>query len=95
MAVKEILEANGFDFERLTVAAEMPNTEAVRQSIKAGVGIGILSKLAVAAELKYGDLAGVRLRGMEMRRPLYLVQRQGRELPLVYQAFRRFVSSEL
>jgi DNA-binding transcriptional LysR family regulator len=91
MAVKEILAANGLDFDKLTIAAEMPNTEAVRQSLKAGVGIGILSRLAVAAELKYGDLVAVRIRGVELRRPLYLVQRQGRELPLVYQAFGKFV----
>lgn len=91
MAVKDILGAHGLDFGKLTVAAEMPNTEAVRQSIKAGVGIGILSRLAVAAELKYGDLAAVRLRGVELRRPLYLVLRQGRDLPRVYQAFGKFV----
>lgn len=91
MAVKEILAAHGLDFDKLTVAAEMPNTEAVRQCLKAGMGIGILSRLAVAAELKYGDLVAVRLRGVELRRPLYLVQRQGRELPLVYQAFGKFV----
>ena len=91
MAVQEILAAHGLDFAKLTAAAEMPNTEAVRQSIKAGVGIGILSRLAVAAELEYGDLVAVSLRGVELRRPIYLVQRQGRDLPLVYAAFGKFV----
>jgi DNA-binding transcriptional LysR family regulator len=91
MAVQEILAAHGLDFAKLTAAAEMPNTEAVRQSIKAGVGIGILSRLAVAAELDYGDLVAVSLRGVELRRPIYLVQRQGRDLPLVYAAFEKFV----
>lgn len=93
MAVQEILAAHGLDFANLTVAAEMPNTEAVRQSIKAGVGIGILSRLAVAAELEYGDLVAVRLRGVELRRPIYLIQRQGRDLPLVYAAFGALVRS--
>jgi DNA-binding transcriptional LysR family regulator len=91
MAIKEILGAQGLDFSKLRVAAEMPNTEAVRQSIKAGVGIGILSRLAVAAELAYGDLVAVNLRGVELRRPLYLVERRGRDLPLVYAAFRKYV----
>jgi DNA-binding transcriptional LysR family regulator len=91
MAVQEILAAHGLDFAKLTAAAEMPNTEAVRQSIKAGVGIGILSRLAVAAELAYGDLVAVSLRGVELRRPIYLVQRQGRDLPLVSAAFGKFV----
>jgi DNA-binding transcriptional LysR family regulator len=91
MAIKEILGAHGLDFGKLTVAAEMPNTEAVRQSIKAGVGLGILSRLAVAAELHYGDLVAVRLRGVELRRPLYLVERLGRDLPPVYATFKKFV----
>jgi DNA-binding transcriptional LysR family regulator len=91
MAVKEILGDRGLDFSKLTVAAEMPNTEAVRQSIKAGVGIGILSRLAVAAELAHGDLVAVSLQGVELRRPLYLVERRGRELPLAYAAFRKYI----
>jgi DNA-binding transcriptional LysR family regulator len=87
MAVKRILGEHGLDFGNLTVAAEMPNTEAVRQSIKAGVGIGILSRLAVAAELAYGDLVAVTVTGIELHRPLYLIQRLGRELPAVYESF--------
>ena len=90
MAVKTILGEHGLDFGKLTVAAEMPNTEAVRQSIKAGVGIGILSRLAVA-ELAYGDLAAVAITGIKLHRPLYLVQRPGRELPAVYESFGNFV----
>ena len=91
MAVQTILGEHGLDFGKLTVAAEMPNTEAVRQSIKAGVGIGILSRLAVAAELAYGDLVAVTIQGVELHRPLYLVQRLGRDLPPVYAAFGNYV----
>jgi DNA-binding transcriptional LysR family regulator len=91
MAVQQLLGAHGLDFAQITPAAQMPNTEAVRQSIKAEVGIGILSRLAVAAELAYGDLAAVKIRGLELERPLYLVRRQGRELPGVYGAFEEFV----
>jgi DNA-binding transcriptional LysR family regulator len=91
MAVQTILADHGLDFGKLTVAAEMPNTEAVRQSIKAGVGIGILSRLAVAAELVYGDLVAVTIRGVALQRPLYLVARLGRELPPAYAAFKEFV----
>ncbi len=87
MAVRKILENHGLDFQKLTIAAEMPNTEAVRQSIKAGVGLSILSRLAVAAELAYGHLVAVKIQGVVLRRPLFLVHRQGRTLPLVYTTF--------
>jgi DNA-binding transcriptional LysR family regulator len=87
MAVQDILAAHGLEFARLKAAAQMPNTEAVRQSIKARVGIGILSRLAVAADLEYGALVAVAIRGVALRRPIYLVQRLGRDLPPVYAAF--------
>lgn len=91
MAVKEILGAQGLDFTKLQVAAEMPNTEAVRQCLKAGVGIGILSRLAIEAELAYGDLVALPIQGVAMRRPLFLVQRRSRNLPLAYAAFGNMV----
>jgi DNA-binding transcriptional LysR family regulator len=55
------------------------------------LGIGILSRLAVAAELAHGDLVAVPIRGVELRRPLYLVHRLNRDLPAVYTAFEKFV----
>jgi DNA-binding transcriptional LysR family regulator len=91
MAVQEILEKHGLDFSRLTVTAVMPNTESLRQSIKAGLGIGILSRLAVTAELEHGDLVAVTLRGVNLRRPLYLVQRRNYDLPRVYTAFAKYI----
>ncbi len=91
MAVKEILKGHGLEFQKLTAAAEMPNTEAVRQCIKAGVGLSILSRLAVAADLAHGDLVAVKLQGVELRRPLFVIQRSGRSLPPVYAAFDTFL----
>ena len=94
MAAQQILAAHGFEYARLKVAAQMPNTEAVRQSIKARVGIGILSRLAVAADIDYGALTAVTIRGVEMRRPIYLVQRQHHQLPPIYQTFEEFLRLE-
>lgn len=93
MAVKAILGEYGLEVQKLKLSAEMPNTEAIRQSIKAGVGIGILSRLAVAAELEHGDLVAVKIRGVELRRPLFLVRRADRELTLVYEAFATFIQA--
>jgi len=55
------------------------------------VGLGILSRLAVAADLEYGTLRAVTIRGVELKRPIFLVQRLGRDLPPVYAAFGEFV----
>lgn len=90
MVVQRVLAEHGLPFGKLKIAAQMPNTEAVRQSIKAGIGIGILSQLAVAADINYGTLAAVPIRGLTLQRPIYLVQRQNRELPPLLEAFARF-----
>lgn len=87
MVTYEILENAGFDPLRLRVVAEMSTTEAVRQSIKAGIGVSILSRQAVAEDVAYGTLAVVPIEGVVFRRPFYLVKRRGRETSPVCTAF--------
>jgi DNA-binding transcriptional LysR family regulator len=74
-----ILEEHDFEPGKLRVVAEMGSTEAVRQSIKARIGISILSRRAVAEDLDRGTLMSVPLAGIDMRRPFYLITRKNRE----------------
>lgn len=89
MVTYEILENAGFDPARLKVVAEMGTTEAVRQSIKAGIGVSILSRQAVAEDVAYGTLAVVPIQGVVFRRPFYLVKRKGREASPIGTAFEK------
>jgi DNA-binding transcriptional LysR family regulator len=75
----QILEEQGFDPGELRVVAEMGSTEAVRQSIKARIGISILSRRAVAEDIDRGTLIALPLAGIEMHRPFYLITRKNRE----------------
>ncbi|MBC7358206.1 MAG: LysR family transcriptional regulator [Desulfacinum sp.] len=79
MVAYHYLEQHGLEPRRLRVVAEMGTTEAVRQSIKAGIGVSILSRQAVAEDAAHGLLAIVPLRGLVMERPFFLVKRRGRE----------------
>lgn len=85
--MSRILEEHGADLSRLPVVAEMGSTEAVRQSVKARIGISILSRLAVAEDIDRGTLAVVAIKGVQMRRPFYLVKRRHRELSPLCTAF--------
>ena len=87
MVMTQILEAHGFDFSELSVVAEMATTQSVVQSIKAGIGISILSRQAVEEDLKRGSLATVPLRGIRFHRPFYLIQRANRQLSSLCEAF--------
>jgi DNA-binding transcriptional LysR family regulator len=79
MVMGQILAEHGFELTRLLVVAEMGSTEAVRQGIKARIGVSILSQQAVAEDLQRGTLVAVSLNGIRFARPFYLVQRKNRQ----------------
>lgn len=87
MVMARALEAHGFSPSKLSVVAEMGSTEAVRQSIKARIGVSILSARAVAEDLERGTLAAVPLEGLRFFRPFYLVQRKNRQVSPLCTAF--------
>lgn len=74
------LKEQGFDPGRLQVVAEMGSNEAVRQGIRARLGVSILSSLAVAEDVERAALAIVPLEGVRFPRPFYLTRRHGRQL---------------
>ncbi len=93
MVMQQILEAHGFDPARLNGVAEMGSTEAVRQGIKARIGISILSSQAVAEDVQRGTLVTVETEGVRFLRPFYLVQRKNRQISPLGSAFLGFLQT--
>jgi DNA-binding transcriptional LysR family regulator len=87
MVMHQILEANGFDPAHLNGVAEMGSTEAVRQGIKARIGISILSARAVDEDIQRGTLVALEMEGVRFLRPFYLVQRKNRQISPLGTAF--------
>jgi len=59
---------------------ELDSNEAIKRSVRAGLGIGFLSKLVVGDELKRGELVDFRIEGADpMRRSIYLLLPADRE----------------
>jgi DNA-binding transcriptional LysR family regulator len=87
--MNDLLETHGFSPSRLRVVAEMGSTEAVRQGIKAKIGISILSARAVAEDLERGTLFAVPLNDIRFSRPFYLAHRKNRQLSPLCAAFLR------
>ncbi|MDI6797147.1 MAG: selenium metabolism-associated LysR family transcriptional regulator [Desulfatibacillaceae bacterium] len=81
----------GFGVADLTVAAHMGSTEAVRQAVKARLGVSILSTRAVAEELESKTLVAVDVPGLSLDRAFYLITRKQRTLSPVCAAFCDFV----
>lgn len=86
-AVTQILEQHGLNPAHLNVVAEMGTTEAIRQSIKAAIGISILSSQAVRDDIIHGSLVAVAIQGVKMIRPFYMVTRKNQALSPLCTAF--------
>jgi DNA-binding transcriptional LysR family regulator len=68
-------------------AMALGSTEAIKRVVAQGVGLAIVSRLAVRAECAAGTLAVLPVAGLRIDRPLYLVRRQGRRDSPALQAF--------
>jgi DNA-binding transcriptional LysR family regulator len=63
---------------RARAVMALGSTEAIKRVVAAGVGLAIVSRLAVAAECAAGTLAVLAVAGLHIERPLHLVRRKGR-----------------
>ena len=93
--VEKFLEARGISLDALTVAGYFGSTDAVKQAVKAGLGISIISELAVRDELKYKLLKKIRVKGVQMKRKFYAVTHRKRTLPFAYGIFIGYLKAHL
>jgi DNA-binding transcriptional LysR family regulator len=79
--------------ELLDVSMELGSTEAVKQALRSGFGISILSRISIRHELAEGSLVEVPVRGLTMERDFYEVTHRGRPLHPIAHAFQEFLKS--
>lgn len=70
---KKILSRMGIDMTELNVAATMENQETIKRSVESGMGISILSDLAVRDAVRSGRLLSFPLSRRGGKRNIYLV----------------------
>jgi DNA-binding transcriptional LysR family regulator len=69
------------------VVMALGSTEAIKRVVGEGVGVAVVSRLSVTAEVAAGSLAVLPVVGLHIERPLYLVRRKGRRDGPALQAF--------
>jgi DNA-binding transcriptional LysR family regulator len=76
---REVIEA-ALAKKRLVVqpAMALGSTEAVKNAVAAGLGVAILSRLAVALELRAGALVAIEVSDLAIRRALLVVELRGK-----------------
>ena len=91
---KSLEQVLGRWFGHLNVVAEMGSTEAIRQAVKAKMGISILSQCAVDDELTTGSLKKIGIKGISFQRAFYLILHKHRTQSPLCQAFVKFLKEQ-
>lgn len=90
-ALETALDEAGPGLGGLRVIAEMGSTSAIKQAVKAGVGLSIMSKRAVEEECRHGLLWCVKIKDLPFTRYFYVVTHTGRSRSPLCQAFLDFL----
>ncbi|MEW6662038.1 MAG: selenium metabolism-associated LysR family transcriptional regulator [Bacillota bacterium] len=80
MAFEDQLMLQGLRLSDLTVSMELGSTRAVISGVEAGLGLSLVSRLAVEQSLALGKAVVLPVKGFSAQRELYLAARQGRKL---------------
>jgi DNA-binding transcriptional LysR family regulator len=89
-ALKEV----GLDLTAFHVVGEIASTQAVKQAVRAGLGLSFVSQRAVDDECRAGLLACVKVRDLNVTRAFHIVTHRDRSRSPLAQAFLTFVESQ-
>ncbi len=79
---------------RLKTGMEVGSNEAIKQSVQAGLGLGLLSRATIEQELELKRLVVLDVAEFPIMRHWYVVYRRGKRLSGAAEAFRQFVLNE-
>jgi DNA-binding transcriptional LysR family regulator len=90
---ERILAKNGIDPQQLKIVGLFGSTDAVKQAVKEGMGISIISRRAVRDELKCNMLREIKIKDSTMKRNFFIVTHGKRTLPHIYKGFLEYLLS--
>ncbi|MDA8421744.1 MAG: selenium metabolism-associated LysR family transcriptional regulator [Nitrospiraceae bacterium] len=89
--MEERLGKEGVSIADLKIVAVMGSSDAVRQSVKGGLGISILSSRAIHDDVRAGRLAAVRVKGVPIERSFSIILRKGKSRSPLCRTFLDFL----
>lgn len=93
-ALEAALAAADLRLDAFRIVGEMGSTQAIKQAVKAGVGISVLSRRAVEEECRHGLLWGLRVKDLNVTRAFLVVTHKDRSRSPLAEAFRVFLDAE-
>ena len=79
---------------KLRTGMEVGSNEAIKQSVQAGLGLGLLSRATIDQELALKRLAVLDIEDLPIMRHWFVVHRKGKRLSATAEAFKRFMRTE-
>ncbi len=86
-AIEDNFERLGFKLKPRQIMAEFSSTASIKEAAKCGIGVAVMSQLAVANDLQNGTLQEIGLKNCKMVRYFYRVYRKNRTQPSHYLRF--------
>jgi DNA-binding transcriptional LysR family regulator len=80
--------------DELSAVAELGSSEAVRQAVKAGLGVSILSRRSVAEDLAAGLVKEIKIKKFPLLRNFFLIHQKQRTLSPLAEEFKEFLLIE-
>lgn len=90
-SMQRFFDAHG---TKVNTGMEISSDEAIKQSVQAGLGLGLMSRDAVQMELTLGKLKILDVQYFPIMRDWYVVHRKGKRLSVVATTFKEFLLNE-
>lgn len=88
---EQLLLDHHISIDNIHVVACLENTEAIKQCVRNGLGITLISELAILDEVKYNLVKKIELEHFEIIRKFYFVCHRNRTLSPLTEAFKNFI----
>jgi DNA-binding transcriptional LysR family regulator len=86
------LEKKGIKSKDLMVIAEVENPQTIKQCVKAGLGVSVVSERSVSEDVEHGLLRAFYIEDLELERKFFFIYHKNRVLSPLARAFKDFVS---
>lgn len=79
---------------QMNICATLGSSAAIKEAIKANLGVSVISRYAIQDELENGKIKEVRLPGLTMKRRFYVITPARRTLPNAYETLAKRLLGE-
>jgi DNA-binding transcriptional LysR family regulator len=86
------LKQRDIDIKDIDVVASIENPDTIKQCVREGLGVAVVSERSVQQEMDLGLLKGYYISDLDLRRSFYFIGHKNRVLSPVARAFRDFTA---